>query len=63
MVILGDKMLVYRRDLNTKKLPGYLDLIGGGREGEESPFDTFKREVKEEVGLISRGIRYKTRWY
>jgi len=51
LVFLGDQIIVYRRDTNTKKLPGYIDMIGGGREGEESPFDTFKREVKEEIGL------------
>lgn len=51
LVFLGDKILVYRRDTKTKKSPGYIDMIGGGREGDESPFETFKREVKEEVGL------------
>lgn len=51
LVFLGDKILVYRRDTKTKKSPGCIDMIGGGREGDESPFETFKREVKEEVGL------------
>ena len=51
LVFLGDQILVYRRDLKTKKSPGCLDMIGGGRDGDESPFETFKREVKEEVGL------------
>lgn len=51
LIFLGEKILVYRRDIKTKKWPGYLDMIGGGREGSESPFETFKREVKEEVGL------------
>ena len=26
-------------------------MPGGGREGNETPFDTFKREVKEEFGI------------
>ena len=51
MVFLGDQILVYRRDMKTKKSPGCIDMIGGGRECNESPFETFKREVKEEVGL------------
>jgi 8-oxo-dGTP diphosphatase len=51
LVFLGNHVIVYRRDINTKKLPGYIDMFGGGREGDESPFDTFKREVKEEIGL------------
>lgn len=51
LVFLGNKILVYRRDTKTKKSPGCIDMIGGGREGDESPFETFRREVKEEVGL------------
>jgi len=51
VVLLINKMLVYRRDNKTSNLPGYIDLPGGGREGEESPFETFKREVKEEFGI------------
>ncbi len=51
LVFLGNQILVCRRDTKTTKFPGCLDMIGGGREGNESPFETFKREVKEEVGL------------
>lgn len=52
LVFLDDLMLVYRRDYNTTNLPGYLDLPGGGREGDESPFEAFRREVKEEFGIL-----------
>ena len=51
LVFLGNKILTYRRDYKTDNKPGYIDLPGGGREGDESPFDTFKREVKEEFGI------------
>jgi 8-oxo-dGTP diphosphatase len=51
LVFLGDKLLTYRRDYKTNHKPGCIDLPGGGREGDESPFDTFKREIKEEFGI------------
>ena len=51
LVYIGDKVLVYRRDGNTANHPHELDLPGGGPEGDETPFQTFKRETKEEFGL------------
>ncbi len=51
LVFLGDKILTYRRDTKTETFPLCIDLPGGGREEDESPFDTFKREVKEEFGI------------
>jgi len=51
LVFIGDNLLVYRRDANTTSYPLHLDLPGGGAEGTETPFDTFKREVFEEFGL------------
>lgn len=51
IVFLGDKVLVYRRDNKTDNNPGKIDLPGGGREGDESPFETFQREAKEEFGI------------
>lgn len=51
LVFLGDKILTYRRDDKTSNSPLCIDLTGGGREGDESPFDTFKREIKEEFGI------------
>ena len=52
IVFIGDKIVVTRRDGNTNRHPFKIDLLGGGREGVESPFETFKREVKEEANLI-----------
>ena len=51
LVFLEDKILTYRRDYKTDNKAGYIDLPGGGREEDESPFDTFKRETKEEFGI------------
>ncbi len=51
IVFLGDEMLVYRRDTKTNNFPLHIDLPGGGREENESPFETFQREVKEEFGI------------
>ena len=48
LVFLGDKIIAYRRDNKTSNSPLCIDLPGGGREKDESPFDTFKREVMEE---------------
>lgn len=51
LVFVGDKIIVYRRDHNTAVHPGEIDLPGGGREGQETPFETFQREVQEEFAL------------
>lgn len=51
LVFVDDKIVVYRRDTNTESYPLHIDLPGGGREEGESPFDTFKRETKEEFGI------------
>lgn len=51
LVFIGDKILTYRRDNKTTNKPMCIDLPGGGREGDESPFDTFKREIREEFGI------------
>jgi len=52
LVFVGDKIVVTRRDGKTDQHPFKIDLLGGRRELRESPFETFKREVKEEVNLI-----------
>ena len=55
LVFISDKILVYRRDGKTQQHPNELDLPGGGPEPGETPFETFRREVREEFGLaISR---------
>ena len=51
LIFLGNDVLVYRRDNKTTTFPLQLDLPGGGTEGQETPFETFRREVMEEFGL------------
>ena len=51
LVYIGDKVLVYRRDDKTALWPLSIDLPGGGREKDETPFETFRRELHEEFGL------------
>lgn len=64
LVFIGDKIIVYRRDQKTDIYPLFLDLPGGGREDDESPFDTFQREVKEEFGItIEKGDVYFSSTY
>jgi 8-oxo-dGTP diphosphatase len=64
IVFVGDEVLVYRRDENTNLYPEHLDLPGGGPEKNESPFQTFCREVKEEfqLDLELRNIVYARRY-
>lgn len=51
-LFLGPRLLVLRRDDRPGLLwPGYWDLPGGGREGEEGPLDCALRETREEFGL------------
>lgn len=48
----GDKLLTILRDdkLNIP-YPNTWELPGGGREGDESPFECVAREVYEELGI------------
>ena len=54
-LFLGEQLVVILRD-ETPGLPfpGHWDLPGGGREGDESPFDCLARECREELGLTLR---------
>jgi len=51
IIFINDKILVYRRDAKTTSFPLHIDLPGGGKENNESPLDTFKREAMEEFGI------------
>ena len=48
----GDgKILIIRRGRDDNHKPGIWETVGGGMDGEYSPQEALKREVREEVGL------------
>jgi 8-oxo-dGTP diphosphatase len=51
-LFIGARLLVILRDDRPDiPWPGHWDFPGGGREGDETPEATLRREVREEVGL------------
>ena len=51
-LISDDKLLTILRDnISSIPWPNMWELPGGGREGEETPFECVQREVFEELGL------------
>lgn len=51
-LICGDKVLtILRDDKDDIPCPNMWELPGGGREGDESPFECAAREVYEELGI------------
>ena len=51
-LICGDKLLtILRDDKENIPWPNMWELPGGGREGDESPFECVAREVHEELGI------------
>ena len=51
-LICGDKVLtILRDDKENIPWPNMWELPGGGREGNESPFECAAREVYEELGI------------
>ena len=51
-LLYDDKLLtILRDDISTIPWPNMWELPGGGREGDESPFECVAREVFEELGI------------
>ncbi len=64
-IFVGDKLLVIRRDDKPDiPYPAYWDLMGGGREGAETPLQCALRETQEEVGLtiLPREVVWSVRY-
>ncbi|MGF3067344.1 NUDIX domain-containing protein [Facklamia sp. P12945] len=47
----GKVLTILRDNLPNIPYPNMWDLAGGGRENEESPYETMRREVKEELAI------------
>lgn len=45
------EVLLHKRDGNTKINPHMWAFFGGGSEGDETPIETFIREIGEELGV------------
>lgn len=51
-LLMNDKILTsLRDDMPSIPHPNMLDLPGGGREAEETPFECLQREVLEELSI------------
>ena len=51
-LFLGERLVtILRDDRPGLAYAGHWDLPGGGREGNETPFDCVARECREELGL------------
>ena len=51
-LLRDDKLLtILRDDISTIPWPNMWELPGGGREGEETPFECVQRDIFEELGL------------
>ena len=46
-----DEILLHKRDAKTKVNPNQWAFFGGLNEGDETPEQTFIREVHEELGI------------
>ena len=51
LICEGQILTILRDDKETIPYPNLWDLPGGGREGNESPFECAAREVYEELGI------------
>lgn len=52
-LLLGDQLvLIQRDDKPGLRYAGLWDFPGGGREGNETPFECAARETQEELGIV-----------
>jgi 8-oxo-dGTP pyrophosphatase MutT (NUDIX family) len=58
VVLDGDRFLVERRGLDEKLDPGIVCLLGGHVRKNESREEALKRELREELGIKVKGLRF-----
>jgi len=58
VVLKGDRFLVERRGLDEKIDPGVVCLPGGHVKKNESREEALKRELREELGIRVKGLRF-----
>jgi 8-oxo-dGTP diphosphatase len=58
LLLQGYTVLVEKRKLSKKVVPGAIALPGGHLEPGESPEDTLYRELREELGIIPSQVTY-----
>lgn len=65
LIRVDGKIIAIQRDSGTLHEKLHMDLPGGARERQESPFETLVREVREELGfkLKKEDILYARRYH
>ena len=58
-----DRILLQHRDNNTSWYPDCWDFFRGQIEKGETPKQTAKREIKEEIGLELTNLRFFKKYY
>ncbi len=49
LIYISEKLALFEQRDGNGTFPYCIDLIGGGRNKDESPFDTLLREINEET--------------
>ncbi len=64
LIQIDDIIIVIRRDTLELNAPFQVDLPGGGREQDESPFETLHREIREmlHIPIEAEDIIYSKRY-